>query len=60
MRILKRGDVVVFKYPENENINYIKRIVGLPGDKILYKNKRLYIKWNILLPESITHLILSK
>lgn len=39
----KRGDVVVFKYPENKNINYIKRIVGLPGDSIIYKNKRLYI-----------------
>ena len=39
----KRGDVVVFKYPENQSINYIKRVIGLPGDKILYKNKRLYI-----------------
>ena len=39
----KRGDVVVFKYPENEKINYIKRVIGLPGDKILYKNKRIYI-----------------
>ena len=39
----KRGDVVVFKYPEDQSINYIKRVIGLPGDKILYKNKRLYI-----------------
>ena len=39
----QRGDVVVFKYPENKKINYIKRIVGLPGDKIIYKNKRLYV-----------------
>ena len=39
----QRGDVVVFKYPENKRINYIKRIVGLPGDRIIYKNKRLYV-----------------
>lgn len=30
----KRGDVIVFKYPENEDKNFIKRIVGVPGDKI--------------------------
>ena len=39
----QRGDVVVFKYPENKKINYIKRIVGLPGDRIIYKNKRLFV-----------------
>lgn len=39
----KRGDVMVFRYPENPKINYIKRVIGLPGDKITYKNKTLYI-----------------
>lgn len=41
--IVNRGDVVVFKYPEDMNISYIKRVIGLPGDKIIYKNKKLTI-----------------
>lgn len=38
-----RGDVAVFKYPQQPSINYIKRVVGLPGDVIRYQNKILYI-----------------
>jgi len=39
----KRGDVFVFHYPPDPSIDYIKRVVGLPGDKILYQDKQLYI-----------------
>jgi signal peptidase I len=39
----KRGDIIVFKYPENEDKNFIKRVVGLPGDKIEIKKGRLFI-----------------
>lgn len=39
----KRGDVVVFRYPGNESVNYVKRVVGLPGDRIAIKNKKLFI-----------------
>lgn len=39
----KRGDVAVFKYPEDIRVDYIKRVVGLPGDRIVYKDKQLYL-----------------
>jgi signal peptidase I len=38
-----RGDVAVFRYPEDPSTDYIKRIVGLPGDHLKYINKTLYI-----------------
>jgi len=39
----ERGDVLVFRYPKNPQVDYIKRVVGLPGDKIGYFNKTIYI-----------------
>lgn len=39
----QRGDVMVFRYPEDPSLDYIKRVVGLPGDTIAYQNKRLTI-----------------
>jgi signal peptidase I len=39
----KRGEIIVFKYPENESKNFIKRVVGLPGDKIEIKKGILFI-----------------
>jgi signal peptidase I len=39
----ERGDVMVFRYPEDTSVDYIKRVVGLPGDKVAYQNKRLAI-----------------
>lgn len=39
----QRGDVVVFRYPVDDSINFIKRVIGLPGDTVTYRNKRFFI-----------------
>jgi signal peptidase I len=42
-RPVERGDVVVFRYPKDESVDYIKRVIGLPGDVIEYQDKKLTI-----------------
>ena len=39
----QRGDVMVFRYPEDPSLDYIKRVVGIPGDTVAYQNKKLSI-----------------
>lgn len=39
----QRGDVMVFRYPEDPSLDYIKRVVGVPGDTVAYQNKQLSI-----------------
>jgi signal peptidase I len=40
---VKRGDVVVFRFPADPSVDYIKRVVGLPGDRVVYRNRRLTV-----------------
>jgi signal peptidase I len=40
----KRGDVIVFRYPNDPSRFFIKRIIGLPGDILLFKNRAVYLK----------------
>ena len=39
----KPGDVMVFRYPKDTSIDYIKRVVGVPGDEVSWRNQQLYI-----------------
>lgn len=49
----KRGDVIVFRLPSDPSTNYIKRLVGLPGDTVTYRNRRLFVNGKIVASESV-------
>lgn len=49
----QRGDVMVFRYPPKPSLDYIKRVVGVPGDTVAYLNKRLTINGQPLVTEAV-------
>lgn len=44
----ERGDIMVFRFPRDNHTNYIKRVIGVPGDTIEYRNKRLFINGKLI------------
>jgi signal peptidase I len=50
---VRRGDVMVFRYPPNPSVDYIKRVVGLPGDEVAYLNKKLTINGKPIASENL-------
>ena len=51
----KRGEVVLFKYPEDPKLTFVKRCMGVPGDVILVRDKALYINGNLAVEPYIFH-----
>ena len=50
-----RGDVIVFKYPRDESVHYIKRVVGIAGDRIQLKDKTVYVNGSPLARSLVSH-----
>lgn len=57
----KRGEIIVFLYPKDESINFVKRVIGLPGETLKITNNKIYINdvelEETYLPDSIRHII---
>jgi signal peptidase I len=54
-RGVRRGDVVVFKYPEDPTRDFIKRCVALPGDTVEIREKRLHVNGDLVADEGYTY-----
>jgi signal peptidase I len=50
---VQRGDVMVFRYPPKPSVDYIKRVIGVPGDEVAYLNKKLTVNGQPVVTESL-------
>jgi signal peptidase I len=55
LRNPKRGDVIVFKYPEDPTRDFIKRVIGVGGDVVMEKNKKMYVNGRELVEPYVQH-----
>ena len=55
LKNVDRGDILVFKYPLNPKQNFVKRVIGLPGDEILIKDKKLYVNGKLINEPYVIH-----
>ncbi len=53
----QRGDIIVFRYPEDENKDFIKRVIGIPGDTIQIQNKNVMVNGRLLKDQAFTQRI---
>lgn len=53
----QRGDIIVFRYPEDENKDFIKRVIGLPGDTLHIQNKQVMVNGELLQDDAYTQRI---
>ncbi len=54
-KVPEHGDIIVFKYPKNENRDFIKRVIGLPGDLLEVRHQKVYINEKIIEEEHVQH-----
>ena len=59
MRGVERGDIIVFRYPLNRDMDYVKRCVAVPGDRVEIKSKRLYVNGKQITGEFEHHVVKS-
>lgn len=54
-RIIQRGDIIVFHYPVNPSTYFVKRVIGIPGDRIRLQNKLVYVNGTALKESYVVH-----
>src|SRR5437879_3946424 len=54
-RTLERGDIIVFKYPYQDHQHFVKRVIGLPGDRLKLVDQRVYINGRPLVEPYVVH-----
>ncbi len=54
-RPLERGDIIVFKYPFEDHQHFVKRVIGLPGDRLKIEDQRVYINGKALIEPYVVH-----